>query len=116
MPVGARLLLFWIGSAAVIAVVLFIWGRRSGQFRDIEEAKYRMLEDREPAPWPGRENGEKKPGCLEVSDARATGDSGPGDAGAAVDKGRAAGAGAAEGPKTPDTAATGVDRGKEQGR
>jgi nitrogen fixation-related uncharacterized protein len=38
-------------------VALFIWGWRTGQFREIEEPKYRMLEDREPQPWP--ENGTK---------------------------------------------------------
>jgi nitrogen fixation-related uncharacterized protein len=57
MSVGARLLLFWAGSAVVIGVALLIWGWRSGQFRNIEEAKYRMLEDREPEPWPGRDDG-----------------------------------------------------------
>jgi cbb3-type cytochrome oxidase maturation protein len=71
MSVGARLLLFWVGSAALIALALFIWGRRSGQFRDIEEAKYRMLEDREPEPWPGR-NGSPK-GRAGDSGADATG-------------------------------------------
>jgi cbb3-type cytochrome oxidase maturation protein len=62
MSAGAKLLLFWIASAAVIGVVFFIWAWRSGQFRNIEEAKYRMLEDREPAPWPGREKTEKGSG------------------------------------------------------
>lgn len=56
MSVGAKLLLFWIGSAAIIGIGLLMWGRRTGQFKDIEEAKYRMLEDREPEPWPGRED------------------------------------------------------------
>jgi cbb3-type cytochrome oxidase maturation protein len=44
----------WMAFVAASAVLLFIWGWRSGQFRDIEEAKYRMLEDREPEPWPDR--------------------------------------------------------------
>jgi cbb3-type cytochrome oxidase maturation protein len=55
MSAGTRLFLFWIGSAAVIGIGLLIWAWRSGQFKDIEEAKYRMLDDREPAPWPKRE-------------------------------------------------------------
>ena len=29
----------------------------AGQFHDIEEAKYRMLEEREPEPWPERKGG-----------------------------------------------------------
>jgi cbb3-type cytochrome oxidase maturation protein len=32
----------------------FLGGWRNGQFKDVEEAKYRMLNDPEPAPWPGR--------------------------------------------------------------
>lgn len=31
----------------VIFVGLFIWGLKSGQFKNIEEPKYRMLEDNE---------------------------------------------------------------------
>jgi cbb3-type cytochrome oxidase maturation protein len=40
---------------ALTGVVFLVWGWKHGQFEDIEEAKYRMLEDREPEPWPGRE-------------------------------------------------------------
>lgn len=36
----------------LIGIVFFIWGWKNGQFRDIEEAKYRMLEDKDPEPWP----------------------------------------------------------------
>ena len=57
MSIGARLFLFWIGSAAILGIALLIWGWRTGQFRDIEEAKFRMLEDREPEPWPGEDAG-----------------------------------------------------------
>jgi nitrogen fixation-related uncharacterized protein len=69
MSGGARLLIFWIGAAVVIAVVLFVWGWRNGQFKNIEEAKYRMLDDREPEPWPGRENGGSGSGGSEERDA-----------------------------------------------
>jgi len=57
MSAGARLFLFWLGAAAAIGVVLLIWAWRSGQFKNVEEAKYRMLEDREPEAWP--KNSEK---------------------------------------------------------
>lgn len=46
-----------IGGMVVVAltgIVFFIWGWENGQFRDIEEAKYRMLEDKDPEPWPDR--------------------------------------------------------------
>ncbi len=32
----------------LIFVGLFIWGLKSGQFKNIEEPKYRMLDDSEP--------------------------------------------------------------------
>jgi nitrogen fixation-related uncharacterized protein len=60
MSVGAKLLLFWIGTAVIIGVALFVWGWRTGQFRNIEEAKYRMLEDKEPEPWPEKGRGKKR--------------------------------------------------------
>jgi cbb3-type cytochrome oxidase maturation protein len=44
----------WMVFVALVGVALLIWGWRRGQFRDVEEAKYRMLEDREPEPWPDR--------------------------------------------------------------
>ena len=37
---------------ALIAVIFLVWGISSGQFKDVEEAKYQMLEDKEPQPWP----------------------------------------------------------------
>jgi cbb3-type cytochrome oxidase maturation protein len=45
----------WGVFLILTAIGLFLWGYRRGQFKDIEEAKYRMLEDREPEPWPGRD-------------------------------------------------------------
>ena len=36
----------------VIGIVFILWGWRSGQFRNIEEPKYRMLDEKEPEPWP----------------------------------------------------------------
>lgn len=53
------LLGLWIKVAfmifvALVALGLLYWGWRNGQFRDPEEPKFRMLEDREPEPWPDR--------------------------------------------------------------
>ena len=55
MPLGLWVVLGWGILVALTGVISIIWGWRHGQFKDIEEAKYRMLEDREPEPWPGRE-------------------------------------------------------------
>ncbi len=35
------------GSILVVFLSLFIWGLRTGQFKNIEEPKYRMLERRD---------------------------------------------------------------------
>jgi cbb3-type cytochrome oxidase maturation protein len=55
MPLGLWLVVGWMALVSLTGVIFLIWGWRSGQFTDIEEAKYRMLEETEPAPWPGRE-------------------------------------------------------------
>ena len=44
---------------ALVAVGLLYWGWRHGQFRNPEEPKFRMLEDREPEPWPDRKGGKQ---------------------------------------------------------
>jgi nitrogen fixation-related uncharacterized protein len=52
MALGLWVFLGWMIFVVGTGLVLLIWGWRTGQFKNIEEAKYRMLEDREPAPWP----------------------------------------------------------------
>jgi cbb3-type cytochrome oxidase maturation protein len=52
MPLGLWVVVGWMVFVALTGLVFLVWGWRSGQFRDIEEAKYRMLEEREPEPWP----------------------------------------------------------------
>jgi cbb3-type cytochrome oxidase maturation protein len=59
MPLGMWVVLGWMIFVAFTGVVFMIWGWKTGQFRDIEEVKYRMLEDREPEPWPQQEGGER---------------------------------------------------------
>jgi nitrogen fixation-related uncharacterized protein len=54
MPIGMWIVVGWMAFVALTGVILMLWGWQRGQFRDIEEVKYRMLEDREPEPWPGR--------------------------------------------------------------
>jgi cbb3-type cytochrome oxidase maturation protein len=43
-----------IMSALMLAIFLgfFIWGWRSGQFKDIEEAKFNMMSDKKPGGQP----------------------------------------------------------------
>jgi cbb3-type cytochrome oxidase maturation protein len=56
MPLGIWVVVGWMLFVIGTGVVSIIWGWKSGQFRDIEAAKYRMLEDREPQAWPGRKD------------------------------------------------------------
>ncbi|MGW8318730.1 MAG: cbb3-type cytochrome oxidase assembly protein [Candidatus Promineifilaceae bacterium] len=55
MPIGMWAVVGWMALVAFIAILFLIWGWRTGQFRNIEEPKYRMLEDKEPEPWPDGE-------------------------------------------------------------
>jgi cbb3-type cytochrome oxidase maturation protein len=54
MPFGLWVVVGWMALVAASALVMIAWGLKHGQFDDVEEPKYRMLEDREPQDWPGR--------------------------------------------------------------
>ncbi len=54
MPLGLWVVVGWMAFVALTGLILIAWGLRTGQFDEVEEAKYRMLEDREPQGWPGR--------------------------------------------------------------
>jgi cbb3-type cytochrome oxidase maturation protein len=54
MPLGMWMVVGWMVFVVLTGIAFLIWGWKSGQFTNIEEAKYRMLEDREPEPWPQR--------------------------------------------------------------
>lgn len=54
MPFGLWVVVGWMGLVSLSGLAFIAWGLRSGQFDDIEEAKYRMMEDREPQGWPAR--------------------------------------------------------------
>ncbi|MFN2281299.1 MAG: cbb3-type cytochrome oxidase assembly protein CcoS [Anaerolineales bacterium] len=44
-----------IGGMAVVALTgigFLVLGLATGQFKNVEEAKYKMLEEDEPQPWP----------------------------------------------------------------
>jgi cbb3-type cytochrome oxidase maturation protein len=57
MPLGMWMVVGWMVFVMLTGVAFLVWGWKSGQFQDIEEAKYRMLEDRDPEPWPERKGG-----------------------------------------------------------
>jgi cbb3-type cytochrome oxidase maturation protein len=58
MPLGLWVVVGWMGFVALTGLAFIAWGLRTRQFDDIEEPKYRMLEDREPLDWPGRTTGQ----------------------------------------------------------
>lgn len=59
MPIGMWVVAGWMLFIVLIAILFFVWGLETKQFDDVEEPKYKMLEDKEPAPWPGREEKDK---------------------------------------------------------
>lgn len=52
MALGLWVFLGWMAFVALTGAAFLVWAWRNGQFRNVEEAKYRMLEDRAPEPWP----------------------------------------------------------------
>ncbi|MEJ2413341.1 MAG: hypothetical protein P8Y34_10185 [Anaerolineales bacterium] len=52
MSLGAIVL---FGSMVVVGLTgigFLVFGITTGQFKNVEEAKYKMLEEKEPEPWP----------------------------------------------------------------
>jgi cbb3-type cytochrome oxidase maturation protein len=58
MTFGLWVIVIWMGFVALTGVMFFVWGWRNKQFNNIEEAKYLMLQDKEPEPWPARKGGQ----------------------------------------------------------
>ncbi len=48
----------------------FIWGWRSGQFKNIEDAKYHVFQDNAKKEMPGRVPGQRSGGKSDSSDER----------------------------------------------
>jgi nitrogen fixation-related uncharacterized protein len=57
MPFGMWVVVAWMIFVPLVAIGLILNGWKTGQFKDVEEAKYKMLEDRDPEPWPDRKGG-----------------------------------------------------------
>ena len=51
MPTGMWVVVGWMVFVILTGIILLLWGFRHHQFDDIEEAKYHMLEEREPQAW-----------------------------------------------------------------
>ncbi len=49
----------WTALEIVVVTAMIRWGFETGQWKDIEEPKYRMLMDHELQPWPGRDKPSK---------------------------------------------------------
>jgi len=54
MLIGLWVVVGWMAFVSLTSLALIAWGLKTGQFDDVEEPKYRMLEDCEPQEWPGR--------------------------------------------------------------
>jgi cbb3-type cytochrome oxidase subunit 3 len=54
MGIGLIFFTAWIVFMAITVIAFIAWFFHEGQHKNIEEAKYRMLEDHEPESWPGR--------------------------------------------------------------
>jgi len=59
MPLGMWVVVGWMLFVALTGIGFIVWGWQTKQFTDIEAAKYPMLEDRDPEPWPGRKGGKR---------------------------------------------------------
>ncbi len=55
MALGVIVLIAGMAVIVFIAAVFLVWGFRNNQFKNVEEAKYSMLEDKEPQPWKHQE-------------------------------------------------------------
>lgn len=55
MALGVIVLIAGMAVIVLIALAFLIWGIRNSQFKNVEEAKYTMMEDKEPQPWPHQE-------------------------------------------------------------
>ena len=55
MALGVIVLIAGMAVIVIIALSFLIWGIKTKQFKDVEEAKYSMLEEKEPQPWPHQE-------------------------------------------------------------
>jgi nitrogen fixation-related uncharacterized protein len=58
MPIGLWVVVGWMVFVIFTGIAFLVWGWENGQFRNIEEPKYAMLEEREPEPWSDQKGGQ----------------------------------------------------------
>ena len=58
MPLGLIVFIAWMAFMAITTGAFIMWAWKDDQFKD--DINYRMLIDREPEPWPGREKSKQK--------------------------------------------------------
>lgn len=51
LPLGWWVVIGWFLFVIAVGLVFFAWAWRRGYFKDAEEPKYTMLEDKEPIGW-----------------------------------------------------------------
>lgn len=56
MQLGLWFFVGWMAFVVLTGIIFLIYGIATGQFKDVEEAKYRMLEEREPQSWNNEED------------------------------------------------------------
>ncbi len=60
MPIGIVFFVVWSLFMVLVGVLFFLWGKHTGQFKDIEQAKYQIFEDKELEEWPNRKKKAKE--------------------------------------------------------
>jgi len=58
MSLGTFVLIGGMTLIVLSALAFLTWGLSTKQFNNVEEAKYKMLEEREPEPWPHQKEDE----------------------------------------------------------
>ena len=53
MPIGGLIMVGWFLLVVLTGAGLLVWGWRTGRVADWEQAKYVVLQEREPEPWTG---------------------------------------------------------------
>ena len=59
MSLGVVVLVGGMILISLTALIFLIWGFKTGQFKNLEETKYQVLDEKEPQGW-GDEKGEKR--------------------------------------------------------
>lgn len=67
MSIGELFFIGWSLLMVITSAVFFIWAWQSGQFKNVEKAKYDMLDEKEPLLWPGRGKKSNKKGRGEAN-------------------------------------------------